>query len=127
MGWTTPDVYGQPEHFGLKILGSIEWAAESYEFNMTVVWQDPVTGQLFYASDSGCSCPSPYENYTSRDALTPLDGIQPFIDFTDKALEGLAGDLPQYFGQTAAVENLSRVRGQTGELIQKMRLALRHS
>ena len=37
---------------------------------MTAVWRDPATGQLYFADDSGCSCPSPFEEFYTRDQLT---------------------------------------------------------
>jgi hypothetical protein len=64
------DVYSNPEKYGLEIVGSVEWEDEPYQFNMTAVWRDRETGQLYWADDSGCSCPSPFEEFTSRDSLT---------------------------------------------------------
>lgn len=69
MGWNTPDIYYSPDHFGLEILGSIEWHDYAYEFDMTVVLRGE-DGQLYYADDSGCSCPSPFEDFTSLDKAT---------------------------------------------------------
>lgn len=66
MGWDTPDIYGQPEHFGIQTIGEASWHDESWEFDFTVVWQSKEDPTLFYwARDSGCSCPSPFESFTS--------------------------------------------------------------
>ena len=62
--------YYNPEDFGLTIVDEIEWRDEPYEFDMTVVWKDK-SGKYWIASDSGCSCPSPFETY---DTLESLDG-----------------------------------------------------
>jgi hypothetical protein len=64
------DVYSSPQKHGLEAIGDIEWDDEAYSFNMTAVWRDPQTGQLYWADDSGCSCPSPFEDSRSRDDLT---------------------------------------------------------
>lgn len=56
------DPYYNPEHFGLKTVGEISWHAEAYSFDLTVVWRDK-SGTLYWASDSGCSCPSPFESH----------------------------------------------------------------
>jgi hypothetical protein len=64
------DVYYNPENFGLETIGEVDWDDESYSFNMTAVWCDKETGQLYWADDSGCSCPSPFEDYNDRDKLT---------------------------------------------------------
>lgn len=68
MGWDSPDVYYNPENFGLTTVGSVYWYDGSYEFDMTVVWKD-AEGNFYWAHDSGCSCPSPFEDYTSLDML----------------------------------------------------------
>ena len=34
-----------------------------YEFHILSVWRDERTGHLYYAEDSGCSCPTPFEDY----------------------------------------------------------------
>lgn len=71
MGYYDADCYYQPEKFGLKIVGEINDPQASYSFNDLVVWQHE-DGRLFYAEDSGCSCPSPFETYNSIDDLTPI-------------------------------------------------------
>jgi hypothetical protein len=69
MGYYEKDVYYNPEDFGLEIVVTIEREDLSYEFDMFVVWKD-TNGALYYATDSGCSCPSPFENHTSIADLT---------------------------------------------------------
>ena len=55
--------------------GRIDWSSGSYEFDLTVVLKRESDGQLFYAEDSGCSCPTPFENHTLHDltACTPAE------------------------------------------------------
>jgi hypothetical protein len=67
MSWDNNPYY-KPEAYGLEIVGDIDWDQESYEFNMTVVWKEG-RGKYYIADDSGCSCPSPFENVTSKDEL----------------------------------------------------------
>jgi len=64
MGYNVPDPYNQPERFGLTVVGDIEWDNESCQFNMTMVWTD-ADGYVYWADDSGCSCPSPFEDVTT--------------------------------------------------------------
>lgn len=66
--------YYSPESLGLTILDSLEDGSLSYEFNMFIVWRRTSDGALFYASDSGCSCPSPFEDVSGIDDLTPITG-----------------------------------------------------
>lgn len=68
MGWNDNDVYYNPEAFGLTAVGVLDFSSGSYEFDYTAVWVDD-NKVLYWADDSGCSCPSPFENYTSKDDL----------------------------------------------------------
>lgn len=67
--WGT-DPYNAPSKHGLEIVGVASDQYASSGFDDFVVWRDLETGQLFWASDSGCSCPSPFEDYRTRDDLT---------------------------------------------------------
>lgn len=46
--------------------------ADSYEFHTLQVVQCANTGRLFYGIDSGCSCPTPFEDFTSEADWTPI-------------------------------------------------------
>lgn len=72
MGYGNPDVYYQPEHFNLTQVAMIDYSTGSYEFDYRIVWEHPERG-LLTARDSGCSCPSPFEGYTSLDDLDAVD------------------------------------------------------
>ena len=74
------NIYSNPEVYGLTVLDSIEWADESYQFEMTVLWHDPETDACYVADDSGCSCPAPYEEYESIGDLTKIERLQDLID-----------------------------------------------
>jgi hypothetical protein len=82
MSWYGNDVYSAPEKHGLELLGEVEWTEGSYEFDLTAVWKDKESGRLFWASDSGCSCPSPFEDFTSRDQLFTgtADELDDYLD-----------------------------------------------
>ncbi len=66
------NIYYSPEAHGLEILGEVEESV-SYQFNQFVVWRRLSDGTLFYASDSGCSCPSPFETYENVESLKRID------------------------------------------------------
>ena len=71
MGYLADDVYGQPEKFGLTVLDIVDDPEADYSFNLIVVWKHE-DGRIFWAQDAGCSCPSPFEDFTSLDDLTLL-------------------------------------------------------
>ncbi len=58
----TGDPYCEPESLGLTTLGELDDRREDYQFSMFVVWTGN-DGRLYWADDSGCSCPMPFEDY----------------------------------------------------------------
>ena len=80
------NIYYDPEKFGLRTIGEAEFSSGGYEFDTTVVWQDVETGALYYASDSGCSCPCPFDS-ESRATITRIDRMQDLIDHLEERKE----------------------------------------
>ena len=75
------NIYYDPEDYGLKVFTSVEDEAD-YEFDMFVVWVDEA-GALFYAEDSGCSCPEPFQGIAGIGELGTIigaDGLKAFFD-----------------------------------------------
>ena len=72
--------YYNPEKLDLEILCTLDEAI-SYEFNMLVVWRHLPTGKLYWATDSGCSCPTPFENHCSLDSLNSLGNVTEWMSF----------------------------------------------
>lgn len=104
-------IYYNPEKFGLKILGDIDWSSGYYEFDQTVVWQDE-QGQMFYAEDSGCSCPSPFEG-VGLDDLTACS-FPELQAHLEKRLEEYTRDEERESNEAAMVNLLGRLRGNLG-------------
>ena len=71
-------------------IGEVEWSEESYQFDLTRVYRQISTGALFYATDSGCSCPSPFEDLEDYE-LTPIRRMQ---DWHDHVAECTVADDP---------------------------------
>lgn len=72
MAWDTDDVYYQPEKFGLKMIGEVDFSDGNYCFDYRAVWLHE-DGTLYTARDAGCSCPSPFETFTSLEKLDKWD------------------------------------------------------
>ena len=83
------DVYSNPENYGLKILAEAS-EDEAYQFNMFVVWED-CAGGMYYADDSGCSCPSPFEEFMHPAGLNKLKW-ETFNQDLDKWVQGYSHD-----------------------------------
>jgi|GEM_PF-5842417 len=71
MSYSTPDVYYQPEAFGLTIVDEIDDPDACYSFDIFAVWKHE-DGRVFYGQDARCLCPSPFEGFTSLTHLSPL-------------------------------------------------------
>jgi hypothetical protein len=39
---------------------------EVYQFDTVGLWRHKETGKLYWDSDSGCSCPVPFDNFTPK-------------------------------------------------------------
>ena len=85
MGYHEPDVYNQPEKFGLTIVYILELSEPCYSFDMLVIWSHVDSG-YYWGTDAGCSCAAPFE------ADTELNDITPFVYAEIKAyLRGRIG------------------------------------
>lgn len=67
-----PNPYYHPEQLDLEVVAEHKYSTESYEYDMRVVWRHKPTGVLYTARDSGCSCPTPFDDFTSLDRLDRL-------------------------------------------------------
>lgn len=63
------DIYCSPEEFGVETIGQLDLTDESYMFDILLVQRSKFTGMFYINRDSGCSCPSPFEDYTTLDSL----------------------------------------------------------
>lgn len=61
------NIYTDPEKFGLKIVGYLNEGG-GYDYAMFVIWTDGK--HLFWADESGGSCPSPFEYTRINDLAT---------------------------------------------------------
>lgn len=62
------DVYYNPEHFGLTKIAEHDLSEPDYSFDLLVAWKNG--DGIFLGTDSGCSCPSPFESFGGVDDLT---------------------------------------------------------
>lgn len=64
------ELYYDPQKLGFKLLAEIDYSDGNYCFDLLCVWQDLKTGELKWARDSGCSCPSPFDETDIKDLNT---------------------------------------------------------
>jgi hypothetical protein len=81
-GWAYEyNIEANPQNCGLTILHSLEDQHASYSFATMLVLIDDATQKLYMAYDEGCSCPTPFEEFTSLADLTPLRTIEDYRRF----------------------------------------------
>lgn len=73
MGWYD-NVVDAAEDYGFSNVGTLELDNEPWQYYMVAVLKNE---QGYYlTTDSGCSCPSPFENATVEDLTGPLTAEQ---------------------------------------------------
>jgi hypothetical protein len=65
------NAYYNPDALGLNVVAELEFSDLCYQYDTRVVWEKD--GALYTARDSGCSCPKPFEGYTSVESLERVD------------------------------------------------------
>ena len=63
------NIYYNPENSGMTIFDSIDTAG-SYEFDIFLILKKLDDNSLYYTYDSGCSCPTPFEDVCEVDEIT---------------------------------------------------------
>lgn len=57
------NIYDNPEVAGLEKLVELNEPGLHYAYNIFIVVRHIESRRLFFVEDTGCSCPSPFENY----------------------------------------------------------------
>lgn len=82
--------YYNPAEAGLEML-SFEDDNLSYEFDILAFWSTK-DGVVYSASDSGCSCPVPFEDYTSLAELERVGSVKQALCIFDGWNKGYNGN-----------------------------------
>lgn len=53
----------------------------AYEFHELILFRDTTDGKLYVGTDSGCSCPSPFESHAFPSDFTEIKSKQDFLDY----------------------------------------------
>jgi hypothetical protein len=75
------NIYYNPEKCGATIVGTLE-DDEPYQFDIVLVVKRG-DNTMWAAHDSGCSCPTPFENVHGWGDMTPLRNMEDFENFVD--------------------------------------------
>lgn len=69
------NVYYNPEKWNLKLIGEIEYSDLEYQFDTRIFLSDDENKRIYTARDSGCSCPTPFEDINSLNDLAEIKDI----------------------------------------------------
>lgn len=72
------NLYYNPETYGLTIVEQCD-TGEDYGFDLTVIFRKD--NNYYLGTDSGCSCPTPFESYTFEDLTGPLTKEQAYEEY----------------------------------------------
>lgn len=73
--------YFNPESRNCEIVAVLDEPNLSYEYATAIVLKEKESGKLYAAFDSGCSCPTPFENFRSLEDFTPINSEEDFNMF----------------------------------------------
>lgn len=110
MGYDT-NVYYNPQNHGLTPVAEYEYSDGNYNFDTRVIWRH-MDGKLYMARDSGCSCPTPFENFNS------LADLEPF------SLEAIEAELREETALRWAGDRRNVSQQQAGEWLDALRVIL---
>ena len=97
-------VYYSPADLGLTQIAEIEWRDEPYEFDLTVLWKH-ADGRYFIGSDSGCSCPSPFEDFHDLRDFTQIKNLGDLLGYLVKhEAEGYGRDADDHVAMVQAYQ-----------------------
>lgn len=116
------NIYYDPEHFGVEKVTEFERSEPSWSFDTFVVWYAAETDTYYWGSDSGCSCPSPFEDFgynetdsrivnllAAEDVLNDLD-CGTFFQVAHAIIDSVVSSYDQRFAMAGAVTALSELR-----------------
>lgn len=104
------NLYYNPDKSGFSLFDEID-TASSYEFDKLIVLERLSDKQLFWATDSGCSCPTPFEDI-GADELTSISNPHEYEEFA-KAVTQHCTNYGHNYGHNYKAEGdelLSKVR-----------------
>jgi hypothetical protein len=101
-------IYYSPESNGAEILGSVDTIG-GYEFNMLAVFRRKSDGALFFESDSGCSCYSPFEGASFEN----MQHIRNASWFAGQARKWLRKSYEPSADDRDGIERLIRIVGES--------------
>lgn len=114
------DVSSDPECFGLVQVAEAERSEPCYSFDTIVVWYREEDNKYYWAQDSGCSCPSPFEDFGCRmsgDETLDSVEIQEVLDKMEsgdvlRAIRALVDSADDSYDRAYAAREMNHALGE---------------
>ena len=97
------NIYYNPEEFGLEVVKNIDTGG-GYDFDMFVIWKDK-KNNLYYGQDSGCSCPTPFEDFEGIPSLIKITK-RGFRSFESELKSHCDSDITEYMSTVKEIKKL---------------------
>lgn len=75
--------YYNPENLGLTKIAEYEISEPSWSFDTIIVLHEEETGHIYAAHDSGCSCPTPFEDHKFPEDFTRITNVAELESVTE--------------------------------------------
>lgn len=97
------------EHPDLVVLADLDEEGLSYEFHTMRLWRHAPSGRVFWDEDSGCSCPSPWEDdWFQFDGITLDTSLSELTAASLAAFEREVEGFPADQGDRSDFANVAR-------------------
>ncbi len=96
-------IQSNPEKYGFTLIAELEFGG-SYDFDTHLVFMNHL-GLVYYVQDSGCSCPTPFDDINGVDdmELITLEGFEGFRSHIMGLPDGTIGEKHNFVQMVKAV------------------------
>jgi hypothetical protein len=102
------NLYYSPAAYGVEVVLDVDKSSGAYEFDMFAIWRSQIADLYYWASDSGCSCPVPFD---SIDLSNACQGNLTEAKNDAYAWLGSTPDYNEHYWETAR-ETIERALGR---------------
>ena len=96
MSYYETNPYYSPANVGAEMVAILDVSPPDWSFDMVILLRKVSDGTLWVAHDSGCSCPTPFENHTFTDSFVPVRSVADAEEFV-RPFGGVSMDDAQDF------------------------------
>lgn len=77
-------IYFSPQNYNVTLIDGFDVYEPDWDFDILLVVKDTQSGQVYAATDSGCSCPIPFEDHKYPNDFIHVRSWQDVKDILDR-------------------------------------------